>query len=158
MKKILMFCLVLLTPCFCVAQTTCKSDQFKGDDGKCNDWPKIASIELVHNAGDPVNYILPQGASIDVAWHVFLQGPSGKVDTVYGMSYCEKGSLADCREAWITFYVPRDYKSGDYRVLGAKFFDETVVLNDVLHVLPYTDNGVDKDDAKFVAQRQAELK
>lgn len=149
---------MLLIAIPCLAQAgSCKQDQYKGDDSKCHDWPKIASIEQVFDAGTSVNYTLPQGTSINVSWHVFLQEPSGKIDTVEGISYCEKGSIQDCQQASITFTLPQDYKEGYYRVIGAKFFNETVVLNDKLHVMPYWDHGVDKDDAKFVAERQGAL-
>lgn len=145
MKKLLTILIAVALASVCDAQST------------STNVPTIASIEIVYVAGSTVNYVLPAGSPVVVMWHVFLQRPSGKVDTVEGISFCDDGSAYGCKEEMITFSIPRDYVEGRYRLLGAKFFDHTVVLNDTFHVLPFADNGVDEEDAKFVAYRQSEL-
>lgn len=99
--------------------------------------PTIASIEIVHEAGQQVSFDLGTSAPAGYAWHVLVREPSGAIDTLWGLTSCDKGTLENCADTSITFTIPRSYAAGDYTVIGGTVFDVSFKLGAVLHVIPY---------------------
>ena len=111
---------------------------------------KVVSVQIVHSPGDMIHFECP-GAEFGT-YHVFIQKPDGHVAVAIG----DMSDYGDHRE--LNFDVPRDFANGDYRVIGASFFDRKIDFDYVFHVDNY--GGLDKmdaDEAAYVQRRVAAL-